>query len=64
MKRLSLRARTSPLMLALLSLGIAPLQSMRAVRASISEPSKGPQLLVADWLINHDAEQRKCAQKA
>jgi len=41
MKRLSLRARTPPLMLALLSLGIASLQSMRAVRVSISEPVTG-----------------------
>jgi hypothetical protein len=40
MKRLSLRLRPSPLMLTLLSLGIAPPPSMRVVKVPISEPVK------------------------
>jgi hypothetical protein len=39
MKRLSLWLRTSPLMIALLSLGIALPRSTRAVRVPITEPT-------------------------
>jgi hypothetical protein len=41
MKRLSPQARPSPLMLVLLSLGMRPLQSMRAIRVPVSEPATG-----------------------
>jgi hypothetical protein len=39
MKRLSLRLRTSPLMLALLSLGITSPRSLRVVKVPIPQPA-------------------------
>ena len=64
MKRLSPRLQISPLMRALLSLGIAPVQSSRAVvKSRYPNPSQGPHQHVAGWLIRYGADQRNASTR-